>query len=138
MGNTKWPKIDGNELANHLNIPHFRIINDFEAIGYSLLTLPEENKVQINVGKKHESAPIGVIGPGTGLGVCHLVSSHRKGKHIYDVFPGEGGHTTFAPQTELEWNYLKYIQNKYQGIITLERCFAGPAIPDIYNFLREY
>eukprot|EP01015_Nassula_variabilis_P021114 TRINITY_DN373_c0_g1_i12.p2 TRINITY_DN373_c0_g1~~TRINITY_DN373_c0_g1_i12.p2 ORF type:complete len:173 (+),score=49.80 TRINITY_DN373_c0_g1_i12:67-585(+) len=33
---------------------------------------------------------------------------------------------------------LQFIQKKYSGsIITLERCFAGPALPDLFQFLRQ-
>ena len=97
MANTSWPKIDGHELSKNLQIPNVKLINDFEAIGYSLLALPDSDIVVINEGNKRIGAPMCVIGPGTGLGVCHLISSHRKGKPVYDVFPGEGGHISFSP-----------------------------------------
>lgn len=38
----KWGTIDGNQLSHNLKIPHFQLLNDFEAASYGILLVPEE------------------------------------------------------------------------------------------------
>ena len=48
----------------------------------------------------------------------------------------EGGHTTFAPNTELEIQLLRYLTGKF-GHVSYERILSGPGLINIYNFLRD-
>ena len=83
--------IDGNEIEKSTGIKRVRLINDFLAVGYGLLTLNEKTECKcIQVGKKKLGCPIACIGAGTGLGECFLTPSSCDGS--YNCFPSEGGH----------------------------------------------
>jgi glucokinase len=58
-----------------------------------------------------------------------------SGQYHYP-FPTEGGHADFAPRTEVDIELLKFLQNEY-GVVSWEKVVAGPAIADIYRFLRD-
>jgi glucokinase len=57
-------------------------------------------------GTKKPNGVVAMLGAGTGLGECFLTcSSHAPG--LYDCFPSEGGHSEFAPRTDLEIELLQ-------------------------------
>lgn len=91
--------IDGDMIAAEMNIPVVRLVNDFLAVGYGLLTLKEETEcVTLQAAPKCTTAPIACIGAGTGLGECFLVPGESG---TYQCFSSEGGHAEFAPRTEV-------------------------------------
>ncbi|KAG2804511.1 hypothetical protein PC112_g18694, partial [Phytophthora cactorum] len=65
-------KIDGPCLEKELGIKKVRLINDFAAMGYGLLTLRPHEYMVLNDAPKDETAPMATIGAGTGLGECFL------------------------------------------------------------------
>lgn len=88
----------------------------------------------MQAGEFNPTAPIAVIGAGTGLGECFLI----KSSHQLKVFPSEGGHADFAPRSELEFQLLKYLLAKHDiQRISVERVVSGQGIVSIYQFLRD-
>ncbi len=86
-------------ISEELEIPVVRLVNDFLAVGYGILTLDEDKEcVTLQQGKKDHNAPIACIGAGTGLGECFLTPSHDG---HYQCFACEGGHAEFAPRNEV-------------------------------------
>jgi len=134
-------KINGNMLSKFLNIPKVKLINDFEAQGYGLLTLGEKEVEQLNKGVKQPGAPIACVGAGTGLGECYLTMG-SDGK--YTCWPSEGGHAEFSPRSKLTLDLLEYLKdkfrdrNKYPKRVSVERVISGPGIANTYDFLREH
>lgn len=57
-----------------------KLINDFEAQGYGLLTLRDSEKQKLNNAEPRPGAPIACVGAGTGLGECYLTAD-TKGKY---------------------------------------------------------
>lgn len=86
----------GEQLAKELNIPKFRLYNDFEIASYGILNMKEKDLIKINDAKHHENKIKAVLGPGTGLGVSMIIPSEQpNGKFEYKVWPCEGGHAGF-------------------------------------------
>ena len=121
-------------LSGALNIPQVQLINDFEAIGYGVLGLQPEDIYELRAGSPDPNSPMAVLGAGTGLGQGFLLPSGGE----YSVFPSEGGHVDFAPQSELEFQLRKYLIEKH-GIsrVSEERVVSGQGIISIYQFLRD-
>lgn len=121
-------------LKGALEIPQVELINDFEAIGYGVLGLGEEDIYELQAGVPDKNSPMAVLGAGTGLGQGFLLPSGDE----YRVFPSEGGHVDFAPQSELEFQLRKYLLEKH-GIsrVSEERVVSGMGIISIYQFLRD-
>uniref|UniRef100_A0A7S1HTF8 Glucokinase n=1 Tax=Eutreptiella gymnastica TaxID=73025 RepID=A0A7S1HTF8_9EUGL len=127
--------IDGNQLAEQLQIPHIRLINDFVANGYGLLTLKREETVTLQDAPVKQGAPIACIGAGTGLGETFLTC--RDGQ--YDAWPSEGGHAEFAPRNELQIKLLHFLMKRFKSTsrVSVERIVSGIGLVNVYEFLRE-
>jgi len=141
LANATWPLIDGNQIAKDLKIPHFVMLNDFVAIGLSLLKLPKEEIITIIDAPKITGEPMGVVGPGTGLGECMLFSSPSQNGNVeYYVKGGEGGHADMSVRNQTEWEWYNYLKDNFPDVgpvITVERSFCGPSIPYMYAFFAE-
>lgn len=77
----KWGVIDGHKLSETLNIPQFKLMNDFEANSYGLLLIPDDQFVSLNGYHLEKDETFGIMGPGTGLGNSILFTTpfrHRK------------------------------------------------------------
>ncbi|MBE9226499.1 glucokinase [Phormidium sp. LEGE 05292] len=126
--------LDAERLQQELGIAKISLINDFVAVGYGILGLTESDLHTLQVGKFQANSPIAVIGAGTGLGQAFLTPSGDS----YQVFATEGGHTDFAPRTELEFQMMKYLLEKHRvDRISVERVVSGMGIVSIYQFLRD-
>jgi len=127
--------IDGDELQTSLNIEKVRLVNDFLAVGYGLLTLNEENECYVlQAAKKQKDAPIACIGAGTGLGECFLTPDIDG---TYTCFPSEGGHAEFAPRDEIEVELLHHLKERFvqRHRISVERVVSGSGLANVYEFL---
>jgi glucokinase len=133
LTNLAW-YLDARRLEKELAIPKTTLINDFAAVGYGILGLHKEDLHTLQNVTPEPNAPIAVIGAGTGLGEGFLI--HTEGD--YRVFASEGGHTDFAPRTEIEFQLLQYLRDKYDiQRISVERVVSGQGIVAIYQFLRD-
>jgi glucokinase len=129
--NLPWV-IDEEQLKNALDISSVKLINDLEAISWSITSLEENDIYALNDhGVSVKGGTIAVIAPGTGLGEAFLVWDGSR----YIAQPSEGGHTDLAPTNELEIELLRYLLKKYEHV-SYERVCSGIGIPNIYNFLK--
>ncbi|RLN37643.1 hypothetical protein BBJ28_00007331 [Nothophytophthora sp. Chile5] len=129
-------KIDGPGLEKELGIKVVKLINDFAAMGYGLLTLRPHEYIVLNDAPKDETAPIATVGAGTGLGECFLTPGNDG---QYSCFACEGGHTDFAPADDIEielYNEIKASLGCHQRF-SVERIISGPGLATIYSFLAK-
>ena len=131
LTNLDW-KLDALEIREQAKVQEVSLINDLEATAYGLATLKTDDFIAIHEGIAEFSGNIAIIAPGTGLGEAGLYWDGT----CYHPFPTEGGHTDFGPRTKPDMKLLAWLQKKYE-IVSWERVIAGPAIHDIYLFLKE-
>ncbi|CAM9622567.1 unnamed protein product [Chrysoparadoxa australica] len=134
MTNRHWV-IDGYELSEKVGIREVRLLNDFVAAGYGLLTLDMDTEVvTLQKGDRKLGAPISCIGSGTGLGKTLLTRPLEGGD--YDAWPGEGGHVEFAPHNDLEYELIQWLKKDLNlKRVSVERIVSGSGIVNVYNFL---
>lgn len=133
LTNLTW-FLDAKRLEQELEIAPISLINDFAAVGYGVLGLDASDLYTLQPGSRQPAAPIAVIGAGTGLGQGFLIKQVDQ----YQVFGSEGGHTDFAPRSELEFQLLKYLLDKHDiQRVSVERVVSGQGIVAIYQFLRD-
>jgi len=107
------------------------VVNDFAALAMALPHLGDAGRARI--GGAAEAAagrPIGLIGPGTGLGVSAVVPSGGG----WIALPGEGGHASFAPVTRQEIRLLEALLEEY-GHVSAERLLSGAGLETIHRAL---
>lgn len=128
--------IEGHKLQNAFRIEKVRLINDFVAAGYGLLTLDEEKEcVVLQTGEKNATGPKACIGAGTGLGECYLTAGEVDEQ--YTCYPSEGGHTEFSPRNNEQvmiLNELKRMFNE-ESRVSVERVVSGTGIVNVYTAL---
>ncbi|MDE2319628.1 MAG: glucokinase [Rhodospirillales bacterium] len=116
-------------LKKELRLNTLRFVNDFGAVGHALSQLHPCDYQHLAGPQKDLPANgvITVLGPGTGLGVAHVL--RRNGRA--HVIEGEGGHAGFAPLDEFEDALLLRLRARH-GRVSVERVVSGPAILEIY------
>lgn len=129
--NLPW-RLDSQALARDLELPHVRLINDFQAVAYGIDTLPKDELDTLQPGVDQPGALRAVIGAGTGLGQALLV---WQGEH-YEAYPTEGGHVDFAPTNDTQMALLRYLKQEFPHV-SVERVLSGPGLVRIYSFLRD-
>jgi len=133
LTNLKW-LLDGARLEQALQIPQVVLINDFAAIGYGVLGLKPDEVLTLQAAAVNRTAPIAVLGAGTGLGECFLIPCQGH----YHVYASEGSHADFAPRSPLEDELRMYLQAERQiSRVSVERVVSGRGITSIYQFLRQ-
>jgi glucokinase len=106
------------------------IVNDFTALAMSLPGLQSGDVMQVGEGKAVAKSVIGVLGPGTGLGVSGLIPTSDG----FVTLGSEGGHVNFAPCDEREYAILQYAWKEWPHVST-ERLISGPGLELIYRAL---
>ncbi|AFT84945.1 glucokinase [Paraburkholderia phenoliruptrix BR3459a] len=106
------------------------VVNDFTALAMALPGLTDAQRVQVGGGTRRPNSVIGLLGPGTGMGVSGLIPADDR----WIALGSEGGHATFAPADEREDIVLHYARKKWSHV-SFERVAAGPGLEVIYRAL---
>lgn len=134
LTNVSW-SLSGTRLQQSLDIPIVTLINDFAATGYGVLGLVDEDIYTLQDVPRDRSAPIAIIGAGTGLGEAFLIP--LSDGH-YQVYSSEGSHADFPPRSDEEFRLLTHIRTLYNiNRVSVERVVSGLGITAIYQFLRS-
>jgi len=132
--NLPWV-IEERAFGENLGIKKVRLVNDHAATAAALPLLGPEDLITLHPGREERERRIfAILAPGTGLGQAYSVLG-GDGRH--HPFPSEGGHVEFAPKDEIEFDLLKYLQEKLHKRVSIERVLSGPGIMNIYSFLRD-
>lgn len=115
-----------------LQLDTLLIVNDFTALSMALPHLKPADLRQAGGGHAQAGAPIGLVGPGTGLGVGALVMDRDSPVAL----ASEGGHVAFAPTDEREAAILGWCWRTYPHV-SAERLVSGPGMELLYRALAE-
>lgn len=120
------------EAGPTLGIETQTLINDFAAVGHAIAHVGPEHL-------RHVCGPdtplpdegtISIIGPGTGLGVAHVLLTD-DGYHVNET---EGGHMDFSPLDAVEDRIVEALRGKFRRV-SAERIAAGPGLRNIYDVI---
>ncbi len=89
-------------------------------------------RAQVGAGTRRPNTVIGLVGPGTGLGVSGLVPMGDRWFPLHS----EGGHASFSPTDEREDYVLGYARKQWPHV-SFERVVSGPGITLIYRALVQ-
>ena len=134
-----WKGESGDELGKKLNIKKFLFLNDFACNSYGIQTKLKLNEdyIIINEGNKEKKdGPMGVIGPGTGLGMGYLIKD-KKNKY-YTIGNSEGGHQGFPRKNKVFFELAEFVKNEYNlKHVTIENICSGQGMVPLYKFLLK-
>ena len=129
MTNHPW-SFSISALKSHFGFARLEVINDFTALALALPHLAPADRQPVGGGDPVTGTPIGVLGPGSGLGVSGLVPSRAE----WISLSSEGGHATMAPASDRESAVLDHMRRHFDHV-SAERVLSGPGLVNLYNTL---
>jgi glucokinase len=129
LTNNSWV-IDAAELRTACEFSNVRLINDFEAVAWSLPVLSRNKLLQVGGGQPVVGTPLAALGPGTGLGMA-LSIPHATG-HL--VLSSEGGHSTLAGCSLREDAVIAYLRRQF-GHVSAEHVLSGNGLENLHEAL---
>jgi len=129
MTNLNW-QFSKKQLKQKLALQALYVINDYTAISLAVPFVEENQKIKIGGGEEVADGVKAIFGPGTGLGVSHLIKHNEK----WVSLDGEGGHSSFAPNTSQQADVLLLLQSQF-GHVSNERLLSGQGLVNIYHAL---
>jgi glucokinase len=131
MTNSGW-KFSISETRDKLGLTHLHMLNDFTALALSLPKLGSDELVQIGRGTPVAGKAIGLLGPGTGLGVSGLIPCAQG----YSAIEGEGGHLTMPGFNAREAELIALARKRFAHV-SAERLLSGPGLMLLYEVIAE-
>lgn len=129
--NLPWD-VSERKIKNRFGWGRVRLINDLTATAYAIPLLTKGELFPLNQRKRTKGENLGLIAPGTGLGMALLV--WEDGHYI--PVPSEGGHSDFAPNDDAELALWQYLHQRF-GHVSAERVLSGPGLFIIYRWLKR-
>ncbi|MBE8182074.1 MAG: glucokinase [Candidatus Portiera sp.] len=127
LTNSHW-QFFPDSLSKELNFSRLKIINDFTALSLAVPLMKEQDVIKFGSGIVIDEKPIGVLGPGTGLGMSGLIHSNSG----WIPLQGEGGHISYSAQTELEIEVVRILHKEFPRV-SAERILTGDGIQRLYR-----
>ncbi len=115
-------------LLAEAGLDQLLVVNDFTAQALAQADPSAHGNLPILDGAGITTAPLLVIGPGTGLGVSALVPAGDG--HI--PIEGEGGHVGMSPQNEAEMALMRARKAEVPHV-SAEDFVSGPGLENIYR-----
>jgi glucokinase len=131
MTNRPW-EFSTDAVRRELGLMTLLVVNDFTGLAMGIPGLKDEDLMQVGSGKPTANAVIGVLGPGTGLGVSGVIPTLDG----FVTLGSEGGHVNFAPADEREFAVLQLAWREWKHVSN-ERLISGPGMEIIYRALAQ-
>jgi glucokinase len=131
LTNVPW-LVDADEIAQAASLARVHILNDLQAMGYSIPVLEPSELEYLQQGVAQPNGNGAVIAAGTGLGEALLLNVDGR------FVPGatEGGHADWGARTPREIEMLAAITRIY-GRCSVEHVLCGPGLVNIYQFTHN-
>ncbi len=129
MTNSPWI-IDGRELQKMFGFATTHLLNDFEALAWSLPALQPADLFQLGMQRPIAGAPMLVVGPGTGFGAACFFP------HATMPFAAvtEAGHATMPATSEREERVIAQLRRRFAHV-SIERILSGSGLENLYQAL---
>jgi glucokinase len=132
MTNHHW-RFSIEALRQEAGLETLLVVNDFAALAMALPHLGDGGRERVGDGDIGDTSgrPLGLIGPGTGLGVAGVLPVGGR----WIALPGEGGHASFSPSSRREIGILEAVLDEY-GHVSAERMLSGAGLETIHRVLH--
>ena len=128
MTNVPW-RVDAAELSARFKFRQVWLLNDLEAMAYSVPVLTASELHPLQAGDRNAKGNIALVAAGTGLGTSFLHWVDGR----YAPVASEGGHTDFAARTDREIELVKFLRARY-GRAEVEHVLCGPGLINLSDF----
>lgn len=131
LTNVPW-RVDALRVARTFSISRVRLLNDLQAMAYSIPVLQDAEVRVLQEGEALRGGNIALIAAGTGLGEALL--HNVDGRFVPS--PSEGGHADFSARTEREVVLLRELTARY-GRVDVECVVSGRGLSNIHRVTHE-
>jgi glucokinase len=131
LTNVPW-QVDAAAIARRFSFPHVTLLNDLQAMAYSVPVLEPRELVVLQEGRRVPTGNAGLIAAGTGLGEALL--HNVDGRFVPS--PTEGGHADFAPRNREEIALLEELLQR-NGRADYEAVLSGPGIVNVHRHVHQ-
>jgi glucokinase len=132
LTNIPWI-VDVDAMSREVAFPPTHLLNDVEALAWSVPVLNEAEIVVLREGQPDPSGSAALIAAGTGLGIALL--PNIGGRFVPQA--SEGGHADFAARNADEQTLNNALAREY-GRTDIERVVSGPGLANIHRFLYAH
>jgi glucokinase len=132
LTNVPWI-VDLDALRREMTIPHAYLLNDLEALAWSVPVLTPDEIDVVHEGRADARGNVALIAAGTGLGIALL--PNVDGRLVPRA--SEGGHVDFAPRNPDERALADALTREY-GRVDIERVVSGPGLANIHRILHPH
>ena len=129
MTNKAW-SFSIEALRRSLSLTSLAVVNDFAANARAIPHLPQASVLTVGPSIPAARGNIGVIGPGTGLGVSALIPDGAG----WALVAGEGGHATLAASNDEEAALIQMLRKRWNHV-SAERVLSGAGLVNLYEAL---
>jgi glucokinase len=130
LTNVPW-QVDASSVARRFSFPKVTLLNDLEAMAYSVPVLEPGELVVLQEGRRVPTGNAALIAAGTGLGEALL--HNVEGRFIPS--PTEGGHADFAPRNREEIGLLEDLLRS-NGRADYEHVLSGPGLVNVHHYVH--
>jgi glucokinase len=131
LTNVPW-HVDARRVAAAFEIQRVSLLNDLEAMGYSLRVLQSSEVHVLQRGDGQRGGNMALIAAGTGLGEALI---HNVGGRLIPS-ASEGGHADFCARTEREIALLRDLTARY-GRGDVEHVLSGRGLINIHRVVHS-
>ncbi|GAA4096394.1 glucokinase [Actinomadura miaoliensis] len=134
LTNADWRPGEVADVRERLGLPVVEVVNDFAALAASLPSLGPDDMRPVGgdtAPAPDGTAPLAVLGPGTGMGVAGLVPV-PGGQWI--PTPGEGGHVDAPAATDEEIEVARLLRDEC-GVASAELLLSGDGLARLHRLL---
>ena len=132
LTNLPW-LLEEADLAKRCRLEQLALVNDFAVLIYGLPHLQEHQQVLLRAapGGPDPSAPVAILGAGTGLGVALGVPTATG----LLALASEASHAEFAPRTDDEWALKRWLMADL-GLerLSIERVVSGTGLGEVMRW----
>jgi glucokinase len=132
LTNVPWA-VTAEEIANAFHVAPVTLVNDLQAMAYSVPVLGGDEVVTLQKGQAVAGSNAALIAAGTGLGeaLLHWVDGR------FVPSPTEGGHTDYSPRTPAEVGLMQMLTSLH-GRAEWEHVLSGPGLVNIHRFTHPH
>ena len=125
-------RIDADEISRTFAIPHVRLLNDLQAMAYSVTALSDSEVHVLQAGEPKPGGHIGLIAAGTGLGEAAV---YRTDAGLFPA-PTEAGHADWAARNERDVVVLRQLIARL-GRAQVEDVLSGRGLVNLHRVTHQ-
>lgn len=129
--NSRW-LVDAVNLKQAFGFEAVKLLNDFEAVAWSLPELRPQDVYPLGEQRSIAGAPMLALGPGTGFGAACLFSPNA----LPFAAVTEAGHATLPATSDREAEAIAHLRQRFEHV-SIERILSGTGLENLYQALAK-